>query len=69
MKEGIQLRVTMHRLAMAKFLLDRPFNLPVSHEDEGGDTVEGDHAQVGNGQVHQEVVCYAPHAPVSCNFK
>ena len=38
--------------------------LPVSHEDEGGDEVEGGHAEVRDGQVHKEVVGHAPHPPV-----
>ncbi len=41
------------------------FSLPISHEDEGGDAVEGDHAEVRYGQVHKEVVRHAPHPPVA----
>ena len=39
--------------------------LPVPHEDEAGDAVEGGHPQVCQDKVHQEVVRQAPHAPVS----
>ena len=45
-------------------LLPMVSTLPVSHEDEGGDEVEGGHAEVRDGQVHKEVVGHAPHPPV-----
>ena len=40
---------------------------PVPHVDEVGDTVEGRHADVRQGEVDEEVVGDAPHAPVGCN--
>ena len=42
--------------------------LPVSHVDKGEDAVESGHEDVSQGQVHQEVVCHAPHATVGWNF-
>ncbi len=33
-------------------------NLPISHEDEGRDAVECDHAQVSNGQIPQKIFLY-----------
>ena len=40
---------------------------PVPHVDEVGDTVEGRHADVRQGEVDEEVVGDAPHAAVGCN--
>ena len=38
--------------------------LPVPHEEEAGDAVEGRHQEVGQRQVEEEVVGDAPHVPV-----
>ena len=38
---------------------------PVPHVDEVGDTVEGRHADVRQGEVDEEVVGDAPHAAVA----
>ena len=43
-------------------------DVPVPHVDEGEDAVESGHEDVSQAQVYEEVVCHAPHAPVSWNF-
>ena len=39
--------------------------LPVSHENEGGNTVEGGHQKVCNGNIDKEVIGHTPHSSVS----
>ena len=38
---------------------------PVSHKDKGEDAVEGGQEDIRHRQIYQEVVCHAPHAPMS----
>ena len=38
--------------------------VPVSHEDKWGNTVECGHHKICQGEVEQEIVCYAPHTPM-----
>ena len=40
----------------------RQFLLPVTHEDEREDTVEGGEENVRDGEVNEEIVGDAPHA-------
>jgi len=40
--------------------------LPVPHEDEGEDAVEGGHHDVCHGEVEEVVIGGAPHPFVSC---
>ena len=49
-------------------ILEHKSVLPVPHVDEGEDAVERGHYDVRYGQVHKEIVCHTPHAPVSWNF-
>ena len=44
---------------------DRPCDLLVPHEDEGGDAVEGGDEEVGDGEGEQEIVGHSPHLFVS----
>ena len=42
---------------------------PVFHEDEVKDGVEAGHHQVGEAQVHQEVVGHVVHSPMALKVK
>ena len=42
---------------------------PVFHEDEVKDGVEARHHQVGEAQVHQEVVGHVVHSPMALKVK
>ena len=50
---------------MRDLVLISSVSTPVSHVDEGGDAVEGGHANISHGQVDQEVVSNTSHPPVS----
>ena len=39
-------------------------HLPIPHENEGGEAVQGGYQQVRHGHVQQEVVGNAPHGSV-----
>ena len=42
-------------------------NFPISHEDEGGDHLDGGDEEVGDGQGEKEVVGDCPHGAVCCS--
>ena len=44
--------------------LEKQLLEPVSHVDEGEDGVEGGQHHVREGEIQEEVICYAPHSAV-----